>query len=473
MKKLILCLLSVASLFWMEAQTISQKAVAGQTMKVSCTKIDSILNFSKTKLGCKYKYSGIGPDVFDCSGFTMFVFRQFGIDLPHSSSDQYALGRKVKKEDIRPGDLLFFYRSKGIGHVAMAYSVDSANNVTFIHASTYKTGVKFDRLEGDHYGATFVGARRILECVDDSTYLLPYSDEEVVAVEKQLLPETPAPTTNSYYYHRIKHGETLSSIAQKYHTTVANIKSWNHLRSDKIKEGNSLKIYRQTPAKPSAPVVAAKPTSDSTAIVAKAATPVAAPSKVEKETLKPVAETMVPAENNLAPVDEDVVSPQSVQKQTVEPVVEPKKVETPVAKSAAVVVPVTEPEKVEAPAAEVKSAEPQVVYHTIAAGESLYGISRKYGVTVDQLQQWNHLASPDKIGMGDKLKIYTANAPKEEPSQTVSKPTSTTIIHVVKKGENMGRIAEKYHTTIEKILKWNNLTNPDKISEGQKLKILQ
>ena len=388
------------------------KAVAGETIKVPCDRIDSIIAFSKTKLGCKYKYAGSGPDVFDCSGFVMFVYGHFGVEMPHGSSSQYLLGRKVKRQDIRPGDLLFFNRSKGVGHAAMVTSVDSMGRVTFIHASTYRTGVKYDRLESEHYANTFVGARRIFECVDDSSYLLAYSDEEVAAMEKAAV--TVQPATDSYYYHRVKRGETLSAIARKYGTNIVSIKSWNKLKSDNIKEGQALKIYRKSPTAENNTTVTAE-TQD-------------VQSPVTAETEPVVAETKpVPAES--------------------EPV--------------------------------VAETEPEWIYHTIAKGEGLYGIARKYGTTVEKIQQWNNIPSPDKIAAGQKLKIRNSKAAAEpaKPAQTAQPaptPTTTsTVYHTVQKGESLGKIAEKYHTTVQKIMQWNNISNPDKIAEGQKLKIMQ
>ena len=421
MKKIIV-LLVMAFPFLMMAQEAPVKAVAHKTVKVPCERIDSVINFSKTKLGCKYKYAGNGPDVFDCSGFTMFVYSHFGVELPHGSSSQYLLGRKVKRQDIRPGDLLFFNRSKGIGHVAMATAVDTNGKVTFIHASTYRTGVKIDYLESEHYNNTFVGARRIFECLDDSTYQLAYSDEEVAAMERATV--TVQPTTDSYYYHKVKRGETLSSIARKYGTNVVSIKSWNNLRSDNIREGQALKIYRKSPT----PVTTASVT-------------------VETE----------PVKVETAPV-------------TVE--TEPVKVE------AAPVTVETKPVKVEVAPITVET-EPEWIYHTIAKGESLYSIARKHNTTVDKIQQWNNLTSPDKIAAGQKLKIRNSKAATEpskptEASQATSEPAASSILyHTVQKGESLGRIAEKYHTTVQKIMQWNNISNPDKITEGQKLKIMQ
>ena len=425
MKRTILSLIMLLP-FLLLAQEAPVKAVAGETIKVPCERIDSIIAFSKTKLGCKYKYAGSGPDVFDCSGFVMFVYGHFGVEMPHGSSSQYLLGRKVKRQDIRPGDLLFFNRSKGIGHAAMVTSVDSLGRVTFIHASTYRTGVKYDRLESEHYANTFVGARRIFECVDDSSYLLAYSDEEVAAMEKAAV--TVQPATDSYYYHRVKRGETLSAIARKYGTNIVSIKSWNNLKSDNIKEGQALKIYRKSPT-------------------------------VETK-------TTVTAET------QDVQSPVTAE---TEPVVAETK---PVPAESEPVAPETKPVPAESEPV-VAETEPEWIYHTIAKGEGLYGIARKYGTTVEKIQQWNNIPSPDKIAAGQKLKIRNSKAAAEpaKPAQTAQPaptPTTTsTVYHTVQKGESLGKIAEKYHTTVQKIMQWNNISNPDKIAEGQKLKILQ
>ena len=457
MKKIIVLLVMVLP-FMMMAQETPVKAVVGETIKVPCERIDSVIAFSKTKLGCKYKYSGSGPDVFDCSGFVMFVYGHFGVELPHGSSSQYLLGRKVKKADIRPGDLLFFNRSKGIGHVAMATNVDSTGKVTFIHASTYRTGVKFDRLESEHYANTFVGARRIFECVDDSSYQLAYSDEEVAAVEKAAT--VVQPTTDSYYYHRVKRGETLSSIARKYGTNVASIKSWNNLRSDNIREGQALKIYRKSPTPAPKPTVTAETENTQTPV-----TVATKPITVETEPIT--------VETKSVTVE---TKPVTVEKERVTVETKPITVETkPVTVETQPITVETKPVTIETKPV----AEPEWIYHTIAKGEGLYGIARKYGTTVEQIQKWNNIASPDKITAGQKLKIRNGNIPSETakpaatPQSETAPTSSSTIFHTVQKGETMGRIAEKYHTTVEQILKWNNLTNPDKIAEGQKLKINQ
>jgi cell wall-associated NlpC family hydrolase len=69
------------------------------------------------QLGKPYRYGGNGPQNFDCSGFTSWVWRAAGVSLPRTSRDQYAQGRKVARADVQPGDLLFF--GSPIGHVGM------------------------------------------------------------------------------------------------------------------------------------------------------------------------------------------------------------------------------------------------------------------------------------------------------------------------------------------------------------------
>ena len=469
MKKIIV-LLVMTFPFLSMAQETPVKAVAGETIKVPCERIDSIIAFSKTKLGCKYKYAGSGPDVFDCSGFVMFVYGHFGVELPHGSSSQYLLGRKVKRQDIRPGDLLFFTRSKGIGHAALVTNVDTMGRVTFIHASTYRTGVKYDRLESEHYANTFVGARRILECIDDSTYQLAYSDEEVAAVEKAATAVQPA--TNSYYYHKVKRGESLSYIARKYGTNVASIKNWNNLRSDNIREGQVLKIYRKSPTPATTAVtVETEPVKVETAPVTIETKPVkveTAPVTVETKTVT-VENKPVTVENKPVTVENKPVTvenkPVTVENKPITVENKPVTIENK---------PVTVENK-----PVTAETEPEWIYHTIAKGEGLYGIARKYGTTVDKILEWNNISNPDKITAGQKLKIRNskATAKPAKPSATTqpvpTPATNSTLYHTVQKGESLGRIAAKYNTTIEKIMQWNNISNPDKIAEGQKLKIQQ
>ena len=70
--------------------------------------------------GAPYQWGAAGPTRFDCSGFTMYVFKRFGKSLPHSSGQQYSVSKHISRSSMRVGDLLFFHSSSGsINHVAI------------------------------------------------------------------------------------------------------------------------------------------------------------------------------------------------------------------------------------------------------------------------------------------------------------------------------------------------------------------
>jgi peptidoglycan DL-endopeptidase CwlO len=68
------------------------------------------------ELGKPYRYGALGPSTFDCSGLTKFAYGAAGIVLPHSAAAQYGSGRRVNRNQLQPGDLIFW---KGLGHVGM------------------------------------------------------------------------------------------------------------------------------------------------------------------------------------------------------------------------------------------------------------------------------------------------------------------------------------------------------------------
>ena len=131
------------------------------TNNVVTSKGEEIVNYAKQYLKCKYVYGASGPSTFDCSGFTMYVFKHFGISLSHSATAQSKKGTYVAKENLQPGDLVFFkdYQTMdGIGHCGI-YVGDG----NFIHASS-GTGycVKLSTLLTGSYNTRYSTARRII-----------------------------------------------------------------------------------------------------------------------------------------------------------------------------------------------------------------------------------------------------------------------------------------------------------------------
>lgn len=120
-----------------------------------------IVDYAKQYLGCPYVYGGSGPSSFDCSGFTMYVYKNFGYSLSHSATAQSKCGTYVSKENLQPGDLVFFLEydtMDGIGHCGI-YIGDG----NFIHASS-GTGycVKISTLLSGSYYNRYATARRLI-----------------------------------------------------------------------------------------------------------------------------------------------------------------------------------------------------------------------------------------------------------------------------------------------------------------------
>jgi cell wall-associated NlpC family hydrolase len=106
------------------------------------------------ELGQPYVWGGSAPGGFDCSGLVMWAYAQQGVSLPHSSYAQYGYGVAVSRDQLQPGDLVFF---DGLGHVGIYIGGDQ-----FVHAPHTGDVVKISSLDESWYAATFVGARRIL-----------------------------------------------------------------------------------------------------------------------------------------------------------------------------------------------------------------------------------------------------------------------------------------------------------------------
>jgi cell wall-associated NlpC family hydrolase len=129
------------------------------------TKIrENLIAFAKNYLGTPYLYASINPEKgFDCSGFVHFVFKNFDIDVPHSSKAFNLAGTSVKPAEFKVGDVLVFYgyrNTSQIGHVGIICEANGMNS-KFIHSSSGKVkGVIISELNSEMY------SRRYYKCVD-------------------------------------------------------------------------------------------------------------------------------------------------------------------------------------------------------------------------------------------------------------------------------------------------------------------
>ncbi|MCL1867634.1 MAG: C40 family peptidase, partial [Paludibacter sp.] len=123
---------------------------------------DSVIAFGKNYLSVPYRSGGMSANGFDCSGFTSFVYKNFGYQLARTSDGQAQQVNKIKKDDLQRGDLVFFNgRKRGarIGHVGMITDVKTDGSFDFIHASV--KGVRITNSEQNYYKQRYMGAGRV------------------------------------------------------------------------------------------------------------------------------------------------------------------------------------------------------------------------------------------------------------------------------------------------------------------------
>lgn len=119
----------------------------------------AVVNEAMKYLGKPYVYGGNGPNAFDCSGFTSYVYRQLGYSLNRTAAGQNSNGVAVSKENLQPGDLVTFY-DRGysyVGHVGIYIG-----NGQMIHAGNSSTGVIISDINSSYYGSRFVSGRSIV-----------------------------------------------------------------------------------------------------------------------------------------------------------------------------------------------------------------------------------------------------------------------------------------------------------------------
>ena len=120
----------------------------------------AIADFALQFVGYPYVYGGSSPSGFDCSGFTSYVYKQFGYSINRTASTQLDNGYAVSMSELQPGDLVMFKKgstSKRATHVGLYIG-----NNQFVHASTSSVGVIIISMSEAYYTTGFVGGRRLV-----------------------------------------------------------------------------------------------------------------------------------------------------------------------------------------------------------------------------------------------------------------------------------------------------------------------
>ena len=144
-----------------------------------------ITSYALSLIGVDYRFGGNTPDQgLDCSGLIRYVFQQAtGISLPRSDREQARMGESIKRDDLQPGDLVFFNtRRFQFSHVGL-YIGDNR----FIHAPSSGGSVEVTSLDNRYWQKAFNGARRIVSGLPDVTAL-------VIQSAQAATPKTTSPT---------------------------------------------------------------------------------------------------------------------------------------------------------------------------------------------------------------------------------------------------------------------------------------
>ena len=107
--------------------------------------------------GAPYRPGGIDPSGFDCSGFVHYVYEQHGVAVPRQVRDQFRVGKKIDRDDLEPGDLVFFSTvAPGASHVGIVIGGDQ-----FVHAPSEKGVVRVENLGAQYWASRYIGAKRV------------------------------------------------------------------------------------------------------------------------------------------------------------------------------------------------------------------------------------------------------------------------------------------------------------------------
>ncbi len=125
--------------------------------EASTSKVRRLIATAHQYQGVPYVFGGTTPSGFDCSGYVRYVYSHIGVVLPRAADSQYSVGKSISKNNLQPGDLVFFETyTDGVSHSGIYLG-----NNEFISA-TSSSGVVVRSLHDDYWGSRYIGAKRVL-----------------------------------------------------------------------------------------------------------------------------------------------------------------------------------------------------------------------------------------------------------------------------------------------------------------------
>ncbi|MDD4489287.1 MAG: NlpC/P60 family protein [Paludibacter sp.] len=201
---------------------------------------DSLISFAKKYLKKPYNFRPNPHVRFDCSGFSSYVYSQFGYTLKRSSAEQAKQFNKIDKTQLKAGDLVFFSgrrNNKHVGHVGIVVNAYENGKFDFIHSSN-QSGIVISHSDENYYAKRYIKAGRVIEdnttIAGETEYVSNTSNQILTNEVEKIEVQNTLPEPNPAIYHCVRKGDTLYSIARRYGITVTTLKKQNQLNSNKI-----------------------------------------------------------------------------------------------------------------------------------------------------------------------------------------------------------------------------------------------
>jgi membrane-bound lytic murein transglycosylase D len=285
-------------------------------------------------------------------------------------------------------------------------------------------------------------------------------------------------------FHKVRRGDSLSEISDKYGVTVAQLKKWNRLRSNSAPLGRNLKIYTKEENFAVAETKVVKPKADTTSVKENLASNSDKIFKEEKlVTYKDITKTYkVKKGDNLGSIagkyDVSVadlkkwnkLKSNNINLGTNLKIVKNERIVTTVKKEIKQnkVSENDENEAIASAEANEDALKNPSDYYEVQKGDNLFAIAKKFNVSIEDLKKWNNLEDGN-VRLGSKLSLVNLRDNEDTASDEPEIKTETKIVeHIVKAGDNLGIIAKKYNASISDLKDWNNIED-NSIKVGEKL----
>ncbi len=234
-------------------QALKARQMQEQKIAANQNRVDSVLQTAFSQVGRLYRYGGNTPETgFDCSGFVRWVYDQYDVDLPRTSRTMLGVGTPVARDELRPGDLVFFGR-KRVSHVGI-YTGDDK----FIHSPSRGRRIQESEMNYGGRGERFMGARRIIDN-EGAEVVGEHLKQAWVELSRQqtAAQNPPSSAKNSQARvnkesaakqakkHKVRSGDTIYEISKKYGVSAAALVKANNLngrRKSQLRLGQTILV---------------------------------------------------------------------------------------------------------------------------------------------------------------------------------------------------------------------------------------